>query len=124
MQGSNDYSGRVQLLHEGTWGAVCGSGWSLTGATVVCRQLGFPGALQSLSMPEFGAILPDEKVWWTGLGCMGDEKSVSECFSVSGTELSCPHSSPAGVICEGEPFCMQFHWLAHVYNLVHAWPTV
>lgn len=91
---------------------------------MVCRQLGFAGALQSLSMPEFGAILPDEKVWWTGLGCMGDEKSVSECFSVSGTELSCPQNSPAGVICEGEPFCMQFHWLAHVYNLVHAWPTV
>ena len=100
----NQYSGRVQLLHRGTWGAVCGDGWSLEGATVVCKQLGFPGALQSLSKAEFGEILPDEKVWWTGFGCSGNESSISDCLDVESLsdEQSCSFNSPAGVICEGK----------------------
>lgn len=103
--GSDQHSGRVQLLHEGVWGAVCGSGWSLQGANVVCKQLGFPGALQSLSGTQYGKILPDEPVWWTGLGCRGIESNVSACPGVLSSlekNHTCELVSAASVICEGE----------------------
>ena len=84
---------------------MCGSGWTLNGATVVCKQLGFPGAIKALSGVAYGKILPDEPVWWTGLGCQGNERSVSACTGVLSSlkgNHTCELSSAAGVICEGE----------------------
>lgn len=37
---SERYSGVVEVLFNGRWGTICGSGWSVEAATVVCRQLG------------------------------------------------------------------------------------
>ena len=37
--------GRVRLFYEGLWGAVCFGGANTDTAAIVCRQLGFPNAL-------------------------------------------------------------------------------
>lgn len=37
--------GSVRLFYEGQWGAVCFQRANLKTAAVVCRQLGFPNAL-------------------------------------------------------------------------------
>lgn len=34
--------GNVEILHEGSWGAICDDEWDLTEAKIICKQLGYP----------------------------------------------------------------------------------
>ena len=44
LVGGNCYSnGRIEIFHNGEWGAVCNRRWGPEDAMVVCRQLGFQG---------------------------------------------------------------------------------
>ncbi len=47
-------SGRVEVYHDGQWGTVCDDGWELAEAQVVCRQLGFPGAISVTTGGQYG----------------------------------------------------------------------
>ena len=38
-------SGRLEIYISGYWGTVCTNNFSITAAHVVCRQLGFVGAM-------------------------------------------------------------------------------
>ena len=40
--GASDSEGTVEVCADKLWGLVAETGWSLTDAQVVCRQLGFP----------------------------------------------------------------------------------
>lgn len=40
INGNVQYSGTVQICHNGFWSIICGYGWDDTDASVACRQLG------------------------------------------------------------------------------------
>ena len=71
-------SGRVEVLHMGTWGTICDRSWDLREADVVCRQLGYDGALSAPSYAAFGR--GTGQIWLDYVHCEGDEISILDCY--------------------------------------------
>ena len=71
-------SGRVEVLHMGTWGTICDRSWDLREADVVCRQLGYDGALSAPSYAAFGKRTG--QIWLDYVHCEGDEISILDCY--------------------------------------------
>ncbi|XP_076815725.1 uncharacterized protein LOC143461753 isoform X1 [Clavelina lepadiformis] len=97
------YMGRVQVsLPEGRWGSICGVGWDVKDATVVCRQLGFQiGGVIPRPRMEFGR--PIDQVAMSKVNCRGNEASLDECEAErwdGENSLPCPKElSAAGLVC-------------------------
>ena len=92
-------SGRVEVLHYGTWRTVCRSHfwtWDLRNANVVCRQLGYDGASPESRHTEFGQ--GTGQAWLNYLDCTGSETLVSQC-PLRWRTHSCWNNNNAGVVC-------------------------
>ncbi|GFY74070.1 lysyl oxidase homolog 3 [Trichonephila inaurata madagascariensis] len=92
--------GRVEVKIDGKWGLVCGDGWSLLEATVVCQQAGKGYGQAAVQSSFFGGHL--DNITISGLKCTGREQNISECsYESMGSRVSCPgpDDNIAGVIC-------------------------
>ena len=100
--GDTPNKGRVEVFILGQWGTVCGYGWELADATVVCHELGYLGAEEAPSSATFGA--GSGPSWYSYVGCAGTERNLTECSkSFSAIGSACSHSQDAGVVCSSEP---------------------
>ncbi|NXK87574.1 C163A protein, partial [Formicarius rufipectus] len=75
--GPHRCAGRVEVLHEGTWGTVCDDTWDLAAAQVVCRYLGCGRALGAHGRAPFGE--GRGPIWLDGLRCVGNETHLAAC---------------------------------------------
>ena len=96
-QGILASKGRVEVLHNGTWGTVCDNDWDLRDANVVCRQLGFPGAVAANKAAAFGR--GEGQIWMNDVRCTGNENNLMECRHSRWGTRYCSHSEDAGVKC-------------------------
>ena len=48
VNGTSPDNGRVEVYHSNQWGTVCSDFWTFSNALVVCRQLGYPTALEAV----------------------------------------------------------------------------
>lgn len=77
--GDDKHEGRVEILYAGLWGTICGDfGFDLSSANVICRQLGYPGAVRVARYLEFDE--GDGQIWLTYLDCTGSEPTLEQCF--------------------------------------------
>ena len=100
--------GRVEILHNGTWGTICDDNWDINDAAVVCRMLGFNYAWTAIS---FGVIVAEQDVelygtgpiWLDDVNCNGNESSLNECSHNGWLVHNCDHLEDAGVLCGDSP---------------------
>ncbi|XP_067320842.1 deleted in malignant brain tumors 1 protein-like [Anolis sagrei] len=97
MNGTSTCSGRVEVFHNDTWGTICGAGWDLLDAQVVCRQLGCGNASTALGGAHYGQ--GSGPIWLGSINCTGGEASLEECQKGGWGEHSCSHSQDASVEC-------------------------
>ncbi|XP_017889391.1 lysyl oxidase homolog 2B isoform X1 [Ceratina calcarata] len=90
--------GRLEVkLGNSDWGVVCGDGWSLFEAAVVCRQLGLGYASDAVQTNFFGGEKMPMAI--SGVQCHGDENSLVDCLHDK--VLDCPGSveNVASLVC-------------------------
>ena len=89
-------SGRVEIFAGGRWGTVCDDFWALNAAEVVCRQLGYQGAIEAVQQFGGGADLP---IVLDDVQCTGQEANLLECRHLAINENNCVSAENAGVVC-------------------------
>jgi len=95
--GDYDYEGRVEVLWDGEWGTVCDDGFTLANARVVCKSLGWDGAIgyrhSSFYGDGEGKVLMDDVV------CYGEEGQLGSCAFSGWGVTDCSHHEDVGVQC-------------------------
>ena len=101
--GSNAFSGRVEIFHNGVWGTVCDDSWGTYNAQVVCRQLGLTSGSSYAAEPGSGPIWLDEVVctgsWTSDEGYVANEADIASCSHNGWGEHDCGHAEDVGVSC-------------------------
>ena len=97
------------MLHSGDWWPVCGYGWDLQDAHVVCRQLGYSGAESSFD----SQVITTQPSWWEGVWldnvqCVGNEKLILECRH-NGLGF-CLFGTSASLVCSPEGTFLLLHF--------------
>ncbi|XP_074926606.1 CD5 antigen-like [Chelonoidis abingdonii] len=98
-------SGQVEIYYDGRWGAVCGLGWDLTDAKVLCRELGC-GSPRYVTHHCSKLSRSSAPVLLGQLDCTGREASLTQCQAQAWEGRHCPHHRDTGVMCQ-EPFALQ-----------------
>ncbi|KAI7792166.1 putative deleted in malignant brain tumors 1 protein, partial [Triplophysa rosa] len=98
VNGDNSCSGRVEVLHNGTWGTVCHNGWDLSDAAVVCRELGCGNVTEETSLAH--SVYGSGQIWMDNVGCDGTESTLKSCRSDGWGVHDCWYYGDAGVICQ------------------------
>uniref|UniRef100_A0A8C8BJV8 SRCR domain-containing protein n=1 Tax=Otus sunia TaxID=257818 RepID=A0A8C8BJV8_9STRI len=97
--GSTTCSGRVELLHGGTWGTLCDYLWDLPAANALCQLLDCGVALLIPGGQSFGK--GNGSVWNGTFSCKKNGSHLRDC-PVSGLgHDECPAGKDARVICSG-----------------------
>ena len=119
-------AGRVEVLYVGVWGTIRGGNWDINDAHVVCRQLGYPGAILFGSSKQFG--IGNGPSWFENVRCLGNESSFEEC---SKDILGYPNGgywSVATVLCESKPqlgeLSMQVKNIFCLMTLIESYPQM
>ncbi|KAM3920398.1 scavenger receptor cysteine-rich type 1 protein M130-like [Leptodactylus fuscus] len=98
VNGSQKCSGRVEVLYEEQWMAVCSAHWTLQEANVLCRQMKCGVAV---SVPGGGHFGSYNVTTTYRFHCTGTGYHLEACNITALGNSKCPSWDTAGVICTG-----------------------
>ena len=85
-------------MHDGSWGTICDDSWDLRDARVVCRMLGFDGALDAPRSSRFGQ--GSGRILLASARCEGTEDNLADCAHNAGNEgVSCSYGKDGRISC-------------------------
>jgi len=113
VNGSSRCAGRVEVLHRGQWGTVCGAGWDLADAAVVCRELDCGEPVDALGDAHFGPGSGPFRM--KNAVCAGSESTLKKCGFIRPTDLDVCLNKSAQVICSGK---IKIKILSKMYKLI------
>ena len=89
--------GSVQVYENGNWKSICGNNWTKADSDVACKDIGFIGAIENLSLPY--DINEHKQLSNKNYRCTGREDYLTACQSKhEDTRLGCP--SVAAILCK------------------------
>ncbi|KAM8902506.1 HHIP-like protein 1 [Spinachia spinachia] len=91
--------GRVEIFIRGEWGTVCDDLFTSKAGAVVCRQLGFAGALAVMKRAALGEAERGVRILLDDVECEGEEGSLLECKRSRVGKHNCSHGEDVGVVC-------------------------
>ncbi|XP_060587613.1 deleted in malignant brain tumors 1 protein-like, partial [Ruditapes philippinarum] len=98
VNGSNQYEGRLEVWHDGSWGTVCDDGFDTLSANVVCKMLHYPRSnIFVFGAAYFGA--GSLQIYIDDINCKGTETSLSECPHLGWRKHSCDHNDDVSMSC-------------------------
>lgn len=114
--GPNVGIGRLEILKDGRWGAVCDRNWNIKNANVACRQMGFGTAKLSSTGSKYGP--GHNPVWLIDVNCTGFEKDIFHCdhqkvatshskvgdFAIKIPQQECSHQTEVSIECNVPDF--------------------
>jgi hypothetical protein len=98
-------TGRLEVLLDSRWGAVCSEGFSSASATTACKNMGFSASANSVQAScasvdaNFCGQAPPHM---SQLACTGNEQSVLECAFERGDEVFCGANEAVVLGCAGD----------------------
>ncbi|XP_064355630.1 deleted in malignant brain tumors 1 protein-like isoform X2 [Dromaius novaehollandiae] len=99
VNGSSPCVGRVEVLHNQTWGSMCAESWDMQDAEVLCREVGCGLALSAPSKADFGQ--GQGPIWLVNISCSGTEATLSECLGTPWEVQPCHQRDAVSVECSG-----------------------
>jgi len=100
--GASAGEGLVEIYYNNRWGTICGSGWGIEEATVVCHQLGYNGESEAVPNSIFGVGSSSTPIWLSNVVCYGTEEYLADCAHNDWQANNCHHYQDVGVICSRE----------------------
>ena len=97
MEGLNSREGRVEVYYSEAWGVVCGVGWDMIDAAVVCRSLGYGGVSSFRGNISYKS--DNGTLWMREVQCNGNETFLTQCAHTGWGRDACVESQAAGVAC-------------------------
>ena len=130
VNGSTQQSGRLEVCTNNIWGTVCGDGFDVTDAYVVCRELGLGISGKCIINIMIYLLITEPTVYinshfgdgneaivFSNMQCGGYEGSVSDCDKMNYGTFSCSRSNVVGIICSDSKLSIQNHTMHILYKI-------
>jgi len=94
--GPSPQEGRLEVLHEGTWGTVCDDFFDDAAASVACHTLGYGRAGRAIGNRY---VTSSGEIWLDDVRCKGTERHIAECPRNGWGDHDCEHHEDVSVKC-------------------------
>ena len=96
LVGGSSSRGRLEVLHNGVWGAVCGDHFTYREGRVVCKMLGFAEG-KKIDSINYATI--HGPIWLDSLRCSGTERDIADCSHKGWGVHNCQHRDDVALSC-------------------------